>query len=70
MTISEVQRSDSGNYLCQAISVAGSVLAKARLEVEEGESHCSRQWGHPPSTTTTPSTVPFPAFPAFPLQHR
>ncbi|KAM9519817.1 roundabout homolog 3 [Guaruba guarouba] len=35
MTISDVQRSDSGNYLCQAISVAGSVLAKARLEVEE-----------------------------------
>ncbi|KAM9217008.1 roundabout homolog 3 [Leptosomus discolor] len=34
ITIADVQPSDAGYYLCQAISVAGSVLAKARLEVE------------------------------------
>lgn len=37
MTITEVQTSDSGYYMCQAISVAGSILAKALLEVEDGE---------------------------------
>ncbi|XP_037265976.1 LOW QUALITY PROTEIN: roundabout homolog 3 [Falco rusticolus] len=35
MTITAVQSADAGYYLCQAISVAGSVLAKARLDVEE-----------------------------------
>uniref|UniRef100_A0A8C4UXA7 Ig-like domain-containing protein n=1 Tax=Falco tinnunculus TaxID=100819 RepID=A0A8C4UXA7_FALTI len=35
MTIAAVQPADAGYYLCQAISVAGSVLAKARLDVEE-----------------------------------
>uniref|UniRef100_A0A8D0G6Z4 Roundabout guidance receptor 3 n=1 Tax=Sphenodon punctatus TaxID=8508 RepID=A0A8D0G6Z4_SPHPU len=35
MTITEVQTSDSGYYMCQAISVAGSILAKALLEVED-----------------------------------
>ncbi|XP_030361101.1 roundabout homolog 3 [Strigops habroptila] len=55
MTISEVQRSDSGNYLCQAISVAGSVLARARLDVEEGESHPPViQWG-PTNHTSLPA---------------
>uniref|UniRef100_A0A672V6J1 Roundabout guidance receptor 3 n=1 Tax=Strigops habroptila TaxID=2489341 RepID=A0A672V6J1_STRHB len=56
MTISEVQRSDSGNYLCQAISVAGSVLARARLDVEEGESHRTPviQWG-PTNHTSLPA---------------
>ncbi|XP_035202153.1 roundabout homolog 3 isoform X2 [Oxyura jamaicensis] len=34
MTITAVQPTDAGYYLCQAISVAGSVLAKALLEVE------------------------------------
>ncbi|XP_042656481.1 roundabout homolog 3 [Tyto alba] len=34
ITITDVQPGDAGYYLCQAISVAGSVLAKARLEVE------------------------------------
>ncbi|XP_035411626.1 roundabout homolog 3 [Cygnus atratus] len=34
MTIAAVQPTDAGYYLCQAISVAGSVLAKALLEVE------------------------------------
>uniref|UniRef100_A0A663F3U9 Ig-like domain-containing protein n=1 Tax=Aquila chrysaetos chrysaetos TaxID=223781 RepID=A0A663F3U9_AQUCH len=38
ITIADVQPTDAGYYLCQAISVAGSVLAKARLEVEEGKS--------------------------------
>ncbi|KAH0623226.1 hypothetical protein JD844_031302 [Phrynosoma platyrhinos] len=35
MTITDVQTSDSGYYMCQAISVAGSILAKALLEVED-----------------------------------
>nr|XP_032625909.1 roundabout homolog 3 isoform X2 [Chelonoidis abingdonii] len=35
MTIMEVQTADSGYYVCQAISVAGSILAKALLEVED-----------------------------------
>ncbi|XP_009069769.1 PREDICTED: roundabout homolog 2-like, partial [Acanthisitta chloris] len=37
MTIADVQPSDAGHYLCQAISVAGSVLARARLEVMGGD---------------------------------
>ncbi|KAL8173786.1 UNVERIFIED_CONTAM: hypothetical protein K2H54_025370 [Gekko kuhli] len=37
MTIADVQTSDSGYYMCQAISVAGSILAKALLEVEDGK---------------------------------
>lgn len=36
MTIATVQPTDAGYYLCQAISVAGSILAKALLEVEAG----------------------------------
>nr|XP_028564626.1 roundabout homolog 3 isoform X3 [Podarcis muralis] len=35
MNIMDVQTSDSGYYMCQAISVAGSILAKALLEVED-----------------------------------
>ncbi|XP_061869889.1 roundabout homolog 3 [Colius striatus] len=35
ITITDVHPSDAGSYLCQALSVAGSVLAKARLEVAE-----------------------------------
>lgn len=37
LSISDVHSEDSGYYICQAISVAGSVLAKALLEVETGE---------------------------------
>lgn len=39
LTITDVHPEDSGFYICQAISVAGSVLTKALLEVEGGESH-------------------------------
>lgn len=35
LTITEVQSGDAGYYMCQAISVAGSILAKALLEVED-----------------------------------
>ncbi|XP_063291497.1 roundabout homolog 3 isoform X1 [Pelobates fuscus] len=35
LTIIDVQMGDSGYYMCQAISVAGSILAKALLEVED-----------------------------------
>ncbi|XP_040111729.1 roundabout homolog 3 [Oryx dammah] len=35
LNITEVQSRDAGYYVCQAVSVAGSVLAKALLEVKE-----------------------------------
>ncbi|XP_066534191.1 roundabout homolog 2 isoform X3 [Hoplias malabaricus] len=38
LTIKDVHREDSGYYKCQAISVAGSVVSKALLEVEAGSS--------------------------------
>ncbi|XP_016059722.1 PREDICTED: roundabout homolog 3 [Miniopterus natalensis] len=34
LNITEVQRGDAGYYVCQAVSVAGSVLAKALLKVK------------------------------------
>ncbi|XP_070294470.1 roundabout homolog 2-like [Salvelinus sp. IW2-2015] len=37
LTISAVQRADAGYYICQALTVAGSILAKAQLEVTDGE---------------------------------
>lgn len=38
LTIADVHVDDSGYYICQAISVAGSVLTKALLEVESAPS--------------------------------
>ncbi|KAM9728215.1 LOW QUALITY PROTEIN: roundabout homolog 3 [Menidia menidia] len=38
LTIADVQVEDSGYYICQAISVAGSILTKALLEVESAPS--------------------------------
>uniref|UniRef100_A0A665TA75 Roundabout, axon guidance receptor, homolog 3 (Drosophila) n=1 Tax=Echeneis naucrates TaxID=173247 RepID=A0A665TA75_ECHNA len=38
LTITDVQVKDSGYYICQAISVAGSILTKALLEVESAPS--------------------------------
>ncbi|XP_057676121.1 roundabout homolog 2-like isoform X2 [Corythoichthys intestinalis] len=35
LTISSVRRSDAGYYICQALTVAGSILAKAQLEVAD-----------------------------------
>ncbi|KAK1786496.1 hypothetical protein P4O66_018167 [Electrophorus voltai] len=35
LTITGVQRVDSGYYICQALTVAGSILAKAQLEVTD-----------------------------------
>ncbi|XP_035035447.2 roundabout homolog 2 isoform X1 [Hippoglossus stenolepis] len=35
LTISSVQRSDAGYYICQALTVAGSIMAKAQLEVAD-----------------------------------
>ncbi|XP_069492534.1 roundabout homolog 2 isoform X3 [Ambystoma mexicanum] len=35
LTITTIQRSDSGYYICQALTVAGSILAKAQLEVTD-----------------------------------
>lgn len=37
LTISSVQRSDTGYYICQALTVAGSIMAKAQLEVADGK---------------------------------
>lgn len=37
LSIVSVQRSDAGYYICQALTVAGSILAKAQLEVSDGE---------------------------------
>ncbi|MEQ2262271.1 Roundabout 3 [Xenotaenia resolanae] len=38
LTVTDVQVEDSGYYICQAISVAGSILTKALLEVESAPS--------------------------------
>ncbi|KAJ8368298.1 hypothetical protein SKAU_G00083260 [Synaphobranchus kaupii] len=38
LTINDVHAEDSGYYICQAISVAGSILTKALLEVEDAPS--------------------------------
>ncbi|KAM7398628.1 hypothetical protein PAMA_006506 [Pampus argenteus] len=38
LTITDVQAEDSGYYFCQALSVAGSILTKALLEVESAPS--------------------------------
>ncbi|KAL4608688.1 hypothetical protein GN956_G24813 [Arapaima gigas] len=38
LTITDVRSEDSGYYICQAISVAGSILTKALLEVEDAPS--------------------------------
>ncbi|CAL8364369.1 unnamed protein product [Lota lota] len=38
LTVADVRPEDSGYYICQAISVAGSVLTKALLEVESAPS--------------------------------
>ncbi|KAF3841517.1 hypothetical protein F7725_007379, partial [Dissostichus mawsoni] len=40
LTLSNVQVEDSGYYICQAISVAGSILTKALLEVESVMALC------------------------------
>lgn len=37
LTIASVQRADAGYYICQALTVAGSILAKAQLEVTDGK---------------------------------
>lgn len=36
LNITEVQSEDAGYYVCQAVSVAGSILAKALLEIKGG----------------------------------
>lgn len=38
LTVTDVQVEDTGYYICQAISVAGSILTKALLEVESAPS--------------------------------
>ncbi|NXK44421.1 ROBO3 protein, partial [Chauna torquata] len=68
MTIATVQPTDAGYYLCQAISVAGSVLAKALLEVEEAPTEHRPpviRWG-PTNRTVLPvgATVRLPCWAA------
>lgn len=36
LNITDVQSADAGYYVCQAVSVAGSILAKALLKVKGG----------------------------------
>lgn len=36
LTITNVQRSDVGYYICQTLNVAGSIITKAYLEVTDG----------------------------------
>ncbi|KAM6370616.1 roundabout homolog 3 [Pluvialis apricaria] len=55
ITIADVQPADAGYYLCQAISVAGSVLAKARLEVAEGKCRAAPAERPPPVTGWGPA---------------
>jgi hypothetical protein len=43
MTIRSVQRADAGYYTCQALTVAGSILAKALLEVADGKTPSPRR---------------------------
>ncbi|XP_063273830.1 roundabout homolog 3 [Prinia subflava] len=50
LTIINVQPSDAGHYLCQAISVAGSVLARAGLEVTGARTEL-----HPPLISLPPT---------------
>ncbi|NWS16837.1 ROBO2 protein, partial [Pachyramphus minor] len=50
MTITDVRPGDAGHYLCQAISVAGSVLARARLEVMGAPTEL-----HPPVVSPVPT---------------
>uniref|UniRef100_A0A8C6Q4R2 Roundabout guidance receptor 1 n=1 Tax=Nothobranchius furzeri TaxID=105023 RepID=A0A8C6Q4R2_NOTFU len=38
LTITDVQRSDAGFYICQALNIAGSVITKALLEVTDAGS--------------------------------
>ncbi|XP_048471330.1 roundabout homolog 3 [Rhincodon typus] len=54
LTITDVQSGDSGYYMCQAISVAGSILSKALLEVED----VSSDW-IPPIIRQGPSNQTF-----------
>ncbi|OXB56019.1 hypothetical protein ASZ78_015483 [Callipepla squamata] len=66
MTIAAVQPADAGYYLCQAISVAGSVLAKALLEVEAAPAEPQPpviRWG-PANLTVLPvgATVQLPCW--------
>lgn len=46
LTISSVQRADAGYYICQALTVAGSILAKAQLEVTDGEENLTCNFCH------------------------
>eukprot|EP00076_Gallus_gallus_P029472 XP_015153566.1 roundabout homolog 3 isoform X4 [Gallus gallus] len=66
MTIATVQPTDAGYYLCQAISVAGSILAKALLEVEAAPAEPRPpliRWG-PANLTVLPvgATVQLPCW--------
>ncbi|XP_046384505.1 roundabout homolog 2-like isoform X2 [Ischnura elegans] len=48
LIIQNVERDDAGFYVCSALSVAGSVMAKAFLEVGGGLEGPAASRGHPP----------------------
>ena len=53
LTISSVQRSDAGYYICQALTVAGSIMAKAQLEVSDGKATHTHTLTHTHTHTHT-----------------
>ncbi len=57
LTISSVQRADAGYYICQALTVAGSILAKAQLEVTDGEGKPTRNLFHASTRLSTTANV-------------
>lgn len=46
LNITEVQLGDAGYYVCQAVSVAGSILSKALLEIKGGMCPRRESWTH------------------------
>lgn len=48
LNITEVKIGDGGYYVCQAVSVAGSILAKALLEIKGGMCLWREDWTQDP----------------------
>lgn len=57
LTISSVQRADAGYYICQALTVAGSILAKAQLEVTDGEGKLTPNFFYASTRLSTTANV-------------
>ncbi|GLD53467.1 roundabout homolog 2-like protein [Lates japonicus] len=57
LTISSVQRADAGYYICQALTVAGSILAKAQLEVTDEKKRGGKELGGGPGALNRPPRI-------------